>query len=388
MAAGSERATVCNVCLRLPPEEPAAIRWPAPVEADEWARDDRIRGALLGLAVGDALGSLAHAGKAEAVDPSPGSLRTGGATQLALFTAEGVLRMQVRFAAKGIGPAWGVIRHALDRWMVTQDREPNTTFAWQPEAWPDGWLVRQHRLHRRVDGFGATVEALGVQADTWEGMPERHVATSLPNTSSGAGALVRVLGAGLVVMPKDATLVGSIAAAITHGGADGYLSGGALARLAAELVAGAPMDDAVAATSADLADWPSSGPVRAALSAGSATGPSSATRALAAAMSFASVGVPDDPVVTIRRAIGAGGSAAGVVAGAVAGARLGASAFPAGWLAAPDVADVLEEMTRACSAAHRTWVMGRDLPGYDEPPEMPFDDDPAVALLWPRFPGW
>ena len=45
-------------------------------------------------------------------------------------------------------------------------------------------------------------------------------------------------------------------------------------------------------------------------------------------------------------------------------------------------------MTRACSAAHRTWVMGRDLPGYDEPPEMPFDDDPAVALLWPRFPGW
>lgn len=81
-------------------------------------------------------------------------------------------------------------------------------------------------------------------------MPERHVATSLPNTSSGAGALVRVLGAGLVVLPKDATLVGSIAAAITHGGADGYLSGGALARLVAELVAGEPMDDAIAATSA------------------------------------------------------------------------------------------------------------------------------------------
>ena len=296
--------------------------------------------------------------------------------------------MQVRFAAKGIGPAWGVIRHALDRWMVTQDRAPNTTFAWQPEAWPDGWLVRQHRLHRRVEGFGATVEALGVQADTWEGMPERHVATSLPNTSSGAGALVRVLGAGLVVLPKDATLVGSIAAAITHGGADGYLAGGALARLVAELVAGVPMDDAIAATSADLADWPSSRPVRTALSAGGATGPSSAARALAAAMSYASLSAPDDPVVTIGRAIAAGGTAAGVVAGTVAGARLGASAFPAGWLMAPDVADLVEEMTRACSAAHRAWVMGRDLPGYDQPPDMPFDDDPACALFWPRFPGW
>lgn len=55
---------------------------------------------------------------------------------------------------------------------------------------------------------------------------------------------------------------------------------------------------------------------------------------------------------------------------------------------APDVADLLEEMTRAYSAAHRAWVMGRDLRVYDQPPDMPVDDDPAVALLWPRFPGW
>lgn len=43
----------------------------------------------------------------------------------------------------------------LDHWMVIQDREPSTSFAWQPEAWPEGWLVRQHRLHRRTEGFGA-----------------------------------------------------------------------------------------------------------------------------------------------------------------------------------------------------------------------------------------
>ena len=383
-----EAAPGCAACARLPPEETAAIRWPAPVKADEWARDDRIRGALLGLALGDALGSLAHAGKAPPVDPSPGSLRTGGATQLALFTAEGVVRMLVRFAAKGIGPSWAVIRHALDRWMVTQGREPNTTFAWQPEAWPDGWLVRQHRLHRRVEGFSATVQALGVQADTWEGMPERRVATSLPNTSSGAGALVRAVGAGLVAMPKDATLVGSIAAAITHGGSDGYLSGGALARLVAGLVAGAPIESARRAASADLSHWAGSGSVRAALKGGAATDPSSATRALAAAMTYASFGVPDDPITTIGRAIAAGGTAAGVVAGAVAGARLGASSFPAGWLMAPDVADLVEEMARACSAANRAWAMDRTLPGYEQTPGVLFDADPACDLFWPRFPGW
>jgi ADP-ribosyl-[dinitrogen reductase] hydrolase len=388
MATGSVSAASCKACARLPPEEPPAIRWPVPMAADEWARDERIRGALLGLAVGDALGSLARAGASSPVDPSPGSLRTGGATQLALFTAEGVLRMHVRLAAKGIGPAWGVMRHALDRWMVTQGRQPNTTFAWQPEAWPDGWLVRQHRLHQRVDGFGATVEALRVQADTWEGMPERHVATSLPNTSNGAGAVVRVLGAGLVAQPKDAMLLGSIAGAITHGGADGYLAAGALARLVSELVAGTPIEDAIAAASADLSTWPGSGPVRTALSGSASAGGSSATRAIAIAMSYASFGAPDEPVTTIGRAIAAGGTSAGVVAGAVAGARLGASAFPAGWLMATDVADVVEEIARASSAAHRAWVMERELPGYAYEPDEPFAEDPTCALFWPRFPGW
>lgn len=50
-------------------------------------------------------------------EPRPGSLGTGGATQLGLSTAEGLIRLYSRFAAKGIGSAWGVIRHAVDRWM-------------------------------------------------------------------------------------------------------------------------------------------------------------------------------------------------------------------------------------------------------------------------------
>jgi ADP-ribosylglycohydrolase len=376
----------CTVCRSLPVDNVGAIAWPAPVAADEWVRDDRIRGAYLGLAVGDALGALHHGGRPRPADMAPGSLVTGGATQLALFTAEGLLRMQVRFAEKGIGPAWGAIRHALDRWMVTQGRTPKTVFAWDPKRWPDGWLVRQHRMHRRVEGFGATVEALGVQADTWGGMPEEHRAISLPNTSNGAGALVRVLAAGIVARPEHATLVGAITSAITHGGADGYLAGAALARVVSGLVAGVDVGHAVQAARSDLGAWPDGQGVRAAL--GDAAAASSAGRALAAGLHYASFATPDDPVITIERAIVAGGTAAGVVAGVLAGARLGASRLPSEWLAATDLAGVVEEIARASSAAHRAWVMERDLAGLDANGDGPFEEDPACGLFWPRFPGW
>ena len=33
----------CKACATLPDEDPLRIMWPAPVAADEWARDDRIR---------------------------------------------------------------------------------------------------------------------------------------------------------------------------------------------------------------------------------------------------------------------------------------------------------------------------------------------------------
>jgi hypothetical protein len=32
--------------------------------------------------------------------------------------------------------------------------------------------------------------------------------------------------------------------------------------------------------------------------------------------------------------------------------------------------------------------LGATWQGYDRPPDMPFDEHPACALFWPRFPGW
>ena len=155
----------CRTCALLPVEVPPPITWPSPQAADEWVCDDRIRGALFGLAVGDALGAIAHAGGQAPAQPAPGSLQAGGATQLALFTTEALVRMYVRLVAKGIGPAFSVVRHGLDRWMFAQGHQVESEFAAHAEVWPDGWLVRDHRLHRRVDGFSATVAALRTRSD-------------------------------------------------------------------------------------------------------------------------------------------------------------------------------------------------------------------------------
>ena len=383
----STPAVSCPVCAALPPDRTSEIRWPAPVAQDEWVHDDRVRGALLGLAIGDALGGLRRSGEKLPADLVPGALVTGGATQLGLFTTEALIRMYVRVQAKGIGPAWAVIRHGLDRWMFTQGRPPHPIFGPQGDDWPDGWLVRQHRLHRRIDGFDATVSALNSEMDPAEGLVDRHVPPTVPNTSTGAGAIVRVAGAGLVARPKDAFLVGAIASAYTHGAADAYLAGAALARIVAGLVDGDPIGGVLNETREELSRWPGGDAIRAALASPGGKTTSSATRALAAGVEYLSLPDSATPIAAIAHAISRGGTAAGVTTGVVIGARHGASAFPSGWSVAPDIADIVEEVARATSAADRAWAMDRDLPGYSELPDGAFED-PSCALFWPRFPGW
>jgi ADP-ribosylglycohydrolase len=380
---------LCDVCAALPRGATPEIEWPAPVQADEWEHDDRIRGVLVGLAVGDAIGGLRHRGGELADDLAPGSIQTGGATQLALFTAEGLLRMRVRLAAKGIGPLWAVIRHGLDRWMLTQGRAPQPIFGPPEEEWPDGWLVRQHRMHRRVEGFSATVSALSTRIDPSEALVERRIPPEVPSTSAGAGALVRVAAVGLLLEPRDALLVGAITSVYTHGHPTGYLAGAALARIISGLVHGEAIDEAITQARVGLETWDGSAEIRSVLGGHPAQSASGAARALRAGLDYACLIKPAPGVAAAERATAKGGTAAGIVAGVISGARSGASAFPAWWSAAPDVADIIDEMIRATSTAHRTWVMGRAIAGYGGDPIAAREQEPCdFDLFWPRFPGW
>ncbi|MEJ7804285.1 MAG: hypothetical protein WKH68_13090, partial [Candidatus Limnocylindria bacterium] len=154
----------CAVCRALVGPAPKRIPYIPPRRVGDVRRADRIRGVLLGALLGDAIGQLHERGlRADWNQIRPGTLRAGGAGQLTVFTAEGLLRMAVRADIKGIGPAYGVMRHAYDGWMFTQGKVPDKVkqhWAAGSSSWPIGWLVRRHELHRVVDGFSGTIAAL------------------------------------------------------------------------------------------------------------------------------------------------------------------------------------------------------------------------------------
>ncbi|MGW3123961.1 ADP-ribosylglycohydrolase family protein, partial [Streptomyces sp. NPDC001107] len=150
---------------------------------------------MLGLALGDTLGG------ARGRLPAGGPLRAGVSTQLACFTAEGIIRAQVRGNHKGICYAPGVVLHAYSRWAYLQGIERETMRRrWASPgnaAWPDGWLAGVPALAERRGSAPATVAAL---ARIGEG--QERMAT----TSRGCHALTRTL-------PVAVTGIGGIAQA-------------------------------------------------------------------------------------------------------------------------------------------------------------------------------
>src|ERR1051325_7460020 len=93
----------------------------------------RVRGALLGGAIGDALGApvefmswekiQTRFGPAGILDFSPAYGRIGAITddtQMTLFTAEGLMRAFIREQLKGICSVTSVVSHAYLRWLLTQ----------------------------------------------------------------------------------------------------------------------------------------------------------------------------------------------------------------------------------------------------------------------------
>ncbi|WNI16351.1 ADP-ribosylglycohydrolase family protein [Actinacidiphila sp. ITFR-21] len=167
----------------------------------------RARGMLLGLALGDTLGT------AHGTPPAGGVLRAGVSTQLACFTAEGILRAMVRSSHKGICHPPSVVLHAYCRWAAVQGIETEKMRRhWAPSgnstAWPDGWLAHVPALAERRGSAPATVTAL---SRIGEG-PER-----MATPSRGWHALARTLPVAIAGM-NGVAQAGEIAA-LTHGDA-------------------------------------------------------------------------------------------------------------------------------------------------------------------------
>ncbi|MEU6432167.1 ADP-ribosylglycohydrolase family protein [Microbispora sp. NPDC046973] len=226
----------------------------------------RVRGCLLGGAIGDALGapvefdSIAAIrrdhGKAGLTDLAPDWRGKTGLvtddTQMTLFTVEGLIRADVRVRERGIGGGEvQVVRHAYLRWLDTQEHR-------MPPPADD--LVRTGRLRehtwlysRRAPG-NACVS--GLRADLGS-LAAPGTPGPVNPRSKGCGTVMRSAPFGLATRdPRAAFTLAADCAQITHGHPTGYLAAGAFAALICFLARGAALPTAVDDTLVLLAERP------------------------------------------------------------------------------------------------------------------------------------
>lgn len=218
----------------------------------------RVRGCLLGGAIGDALGagvefdSLAEIrrvhGPDGVTDYVPAYGRRGAVTddtQLSLFTVDGLIRAHVRRDTGAWHPPTDV-HAAYRRWYTTQrDWGPDERRA------EDGWLARQEWLYAQRAPGGACLSGL---VDTVMGTVEKP---KNPD-ANGCGTVVRSAPFGLLVgwEPHLVFQLGVECAAQSHGHPTAQLAAGAFAAIVHALVRGDGLDAAVQKAFVQLANRP------------------------------------------------------------------------------------------------------------------------------------
>jgi ADP-ribosylglycohydrolase len=327
-------------------------------------RRSRIRGSLLGGAIGDALGAPVEFltldrirkqhGPAGVTGFLPAYGRPGGAitddTQMTLFTAEGLLRALVRDTHYGVVDVVGVVQRAYWRWLATQG-----------ESWPDGtpsgpmlsgWLFEVEGLHARRAPGNTCLDALRSGRSGTVAQPL--------NNSKGCGAVMRSAPFGLIGQRSERAFdLGMRCGVLTHGHPSGYLSAGALASIVASLAEGGTLDDALDVAVAQLRDHPGHAETLMAieearrLAALREPSPEQIERlgggwvgheALAIAV-YCSL-VVDDPVEAILLAVNHSGDtdSTGSIAGNIVGAARGEGWIPGHLLADLELVDVIRRM--------------------------------------------
>jgi ADP-ribosylglycohydrolase len=215
----------------------------------------RVRGCILGGAVGDALGDpVEFHTTSDIFAVHPNGVRDFAKpigeitddTQMTLFTLEGLIRASVR-TERGIGFTLSVVHHAYHRWNDTQILRA-------PSGQRDGWLQAQQWLYVQRAPGNTCLSAL-------RATDEHSFGQAAQNDSKGCGGVMRSAPFGLV--PANLTPTpdwqfdaAATCAGYTHGHITGQLASGVLAAIIQNLVAGGDLDTALDASTRILITKP------------------------------------------------------------------------------------------------------------------------------------
>ncbi|MGY6520507.1 MAG: ADP-ribosylglycohydrolase family protein [Mongoliitalea sp.] len=217
----------------------------------EEKKRDRYLGCILGGAIGDALGAPIEFLSYEAivkkygcegvqsyVEHPKGKGEFTDDTQMLLFTAEGLLRALHRSVIKGIGGGQTTLTYrSYLRWLKTQGY--TVADSGNIYGFEEGWLIRRKELYKqRFPGNSCLTSLESGRMGTIE---------SPINDSKGCGTVMRIAPAGLIFNHdrEVAFEEGVKLSAITHGHPSGYLSGGLLASIIADLSNGLGLETAI-----------------------------------------------------------------------------------------------------------------------------------------------
>ena len=221
---------------------------------------NRIKGCLVGGAVGDALGYAVEFSTLSEIirkfgesgikryELDGGLARISDDTQMALFTANALLFGETRGQMRGIGagPA-GYFTEAYLDWYETQ------TEKYPLRDYHSSWLVNFREFFSRRAPGGTCMSALQAGG---RGTVERPV-----NNSKGCGGVMRVAPIGVYFAGKahweqeKVDMAGAKAAAVTHGHELGYIPSAALVHIVCQL-ASAERPDVFAAVLSSMEAMP------------------------------------------------------------------------------------------------------------------------------------
>lgn len=367
----------------------------------------QVRGALLGLVLGDAIG--ATRGKV----PDGGLLTSTCAGQLACYIVEGLIRAWIRGELKGICHPPSVVWHAYHRWATVQKIAGIKRWGDPDENWPDGWLAQVPALAQRRGSAPATVSALQKQV---AGTLTEPVGASL-----GAHALTRSLPAGIGDWGTYPGRLAAEIAALTHRG-EAVSAAAVGATLVGLVTDGMGLADSVEATrrlwaarqfepdltGEDKTIAASAGPATEALEAATTAARSSPGRpsvftglapdnravsalagglyaALSATAGRSSPPAPEDlRAALLLAASQRNGAHAAAVAGTLLGAAFGVDSLPIDWLSRLELAWVADTLAHDTVRQFTEHPAGADLLFLTTVAEQPHTD----ANWLRRYPGW